>query len=174
MFVHSSSNFHLCGAGLTLTFTDALFIHSLGQQQQQQQYSSSNTSNNNGGDTSTTTCDMFLCGNTRIRGRRIRPGRNISVSLCGDTILDLHNATTLTPGFRATFVLLKLCGDCRVYVPRNVIVNVRRCALCGDRDIDMDEHDDEENGGQQQRACITIISLSLCGDVRVSNEAPPE
>lgn len=117
-------------------------------------------------------CDCILCGDTRIRGSRIKVGRNTFVSLCGDTMIDMRETrqseTSSPPKYH--FVVVCLCGNVKLYVPRGTRFTLRRISLCGNRIIEIDDEEDgnvEEGGSQPPAVKLTLVTL--CGDVRVEN-----
>jgi hypothetical protein len=112
-------------------------------------------------------CECLLCaGDTTIR--RISPGFNFSVSLCGDTFIDIRDSN-FPPGTKLTLMSVRLCGSTTMLVPPGTRVVVRRLLLCGSRDIHVE--DDLERGREQgPPARITLTILCLCGDVRVRSD----
>ena len=73
-------------------------------------------------------CDCVLCGDTRTR--RISPGFNMYVSLCGDTHIDIHDSE-FPVGSKLTLLVIRLCGNMNLCVPPGTHVVVRRLLLCG-------------------------------------------
>lgn len=109
-------------------------------------------------------CDCTACGDVKIR--KLSPGCHLSLSLCGDTYIDLLN-DRMVPGTKITLWDIRLCGNTQLLVPRGTRVVVRRFMLCGSRDIRVAE-DPYLDPAQAPRLTITI--LSLCGDVRASSD----
>jgi len=133
--------------------------------------------------------DCLLCGDTKIRS--VHSGSNYYVSLCGNATIDLRESR-LPPASHIKIVIVRLCGDTRVYVPKGTRVSIRRILLCGDKDVRLEEDDedyveedvvvDPENqsteGGANatapsppaSHAHITLIVTMLCGNIRVFSE----
>lgn len=108
--------------------------------------------------------DVMLCGDVRIRGRRIHPGTNTFLSLCGDTTIDIRESE-LPPGAHIRFIIVKLCGDAKIIVPKGTNISVTRISLCGDKDINLDETN--ESGYAPSSISATIIAP--LGSVKVMN-----
>lgn len=111
--------------------------------------------------------DCVLCGDETIRGSRIRVGRNTFVSLCGDTKIDMRELPPQHANFH--FIIVRLCGNIKMYVPRGTNVTLRRFTLCGSRDIDLDDENDPELNNSSSPPNVKITYVTLCGDVRVTN-----
>ncbi|KAL3902297.1 MAG: hypothetical protein SGILL_010873 [Bacillariaceae sp.] len=84
-----------------------------------------NTYNNS---TNTTTVqdsgfDCLLCGDVKVK--RIRPGANVFLSLCGDVYIDMREED-YPPGSTFNIHILRLCGNVRMIVPRGTLVRARR------------------------------------------------
>uniref|UniRef100_A0A7S2EH99 Uncharacterized protein n=1 Tax=Trieres chinensis TaxID=1514140 RepID=A0A7S2EH99_TRICV len=107
---------------------------------------------------------VTLCGDLKMRGSRIGPGRNFSLILCGDHAYDLRESR-LPPGSTVSIFVLKLCGDLLVLPPSNATVSHNTLSLCGDWDVDADY--DEESPVDVR---IKIYFMSLCGNLRVWNK----
>ena len=105
--------------------------------------------------------DCNLCGDTRIRGRRVFTRWNVFVSLCGNTMVDFRDSN-LPEGSSLSLIIVRLCGDVKLYVQRGTQVKVCRVLLCGDKDID-------EDGQLESSIKISVYILGLCGSVIVSN-----
>jgi hypothetical protein len=108
--------------------------------------------------------DCMVCGDTKVR--RINPGCNFFMSICGNTYIDIRDSH-FAPGTKVKIFTLRLCGDARILVPRGTQVVVRRFLLCGNRDIHVDRAT-EDSAEPLPRISITIISL--CGDAQVSSD----
>ena len=73
------------------------------------------------------------------------PQKNVTIKLCGSSHIVLPKKNPQNAHYK--FIMLNLCGDARLYVPKEVTnVVVRRIALCGNRTIDLQEEMDEEEG----------------------------
>ena len=117
---------------------------------------------------SSSSVDCVICGDTRVVGSRIRVGRNTFVSLCGDTVIDLREtAMSTTHSNEFYFIVVRLCGDVRLWVPRGTQVTVRRFSLCGEWHVDVDEDNDAEAAATAPTVKLTLVML--CGNVRVEN-----
>jgi len=110
--------------------------------------------------------DCVLCGDETIRGSRIRVGRNTFVSLCGNTVVDMREMTQQQSTGPFHFIIVRLCGDVRMFVPRGAAVTLRRISLCGSKDIDIAD-DNEANRHNTPGIKVTVVTL--CGDVRIQN-----
>ena len=122
-----------------------------------------------GGNSSLVECECLFCGDTRIR--RVVPGNNYYLSLCGDTHIDMR-ICTLPPGSHVKLFVMRVCGDTRVLVPKQTRVSVRRILLCGDKDVQLEEEPNEEAAlpHHEQLPRVTIYVVMLCGSIRVRSE----
>ena len=110
-------------------------------------------------------CDFLLCGDARVRGpRAVRPGTNSYISLFGDTEIDMRESE-FPPNTKVKFLIVKLCGDVKIYVPRGTPVTVRRVALCGDKRIDVEEENEMDDSAPR----LTVRIVMLCGSLVVKN-----
>eukprot|EP00978_Attheya_sp_CCMP212_P014896 scaffold38243_cov51-Attheya_sp.AAC.1 len=109
------------------------------------------------------TFDLIICGDQKISGRRIRPGRNIFLSLFGNTKIDMKESE-FPPGTKLKFIIVKLCGDVKLVAPPGTIVNVCRISLCGDKDINVNESPQTDAS-----PTITITMIAPIGSIRVCN-----
>jgi len=120
--------------------------------------------------------DILICGDVRLTGRRIvRRGGGCStfVRLCGNVTVDLRGAPQLLQPQpkKLRFFIVALCGDVKFIVPRGMDIVVRRIALCGDKDIDIDDEALTNNVGSMTLSPPTVIVtiIELCGSLRVKN-----
>ena len=67
--------------------------------------------------------DCLLCGDVRVK--RIRPGSNVFLSLCGDVFMDMREED-YPAGSTFNIFILRLCGNVRMIVPRGTQVRARR------------------------------------------------
>jgi hypothetical protein len=105
-------------------------------------------------------CDIYLCGDTRLR--QMTPGYHFSLNLCGNYYLDLLDSV-FPPGTAITLISIRLCGSFNITVPAGTQVVVRRLQLCGSRDIMVDNNPEQE----QPAPRLTLYILSLTGSIRV-------
>ena len=114
--------------------------------------------------------DCVLCGDTKIRKMKVgsKTMTNFSLSLCGNTYIDLRDSIKHALGKKTKSPLeveveeensdqpdqqsrqqkkeklvfnvttVRLCGDTKILVPPGTIVKARRIMLCGDRHIDVE------------------------------------
>ena len=144
--------------------------------------------------------DCVLCGDTKIRKMKVgsKTMTNFSLSLCGNTYIDLRDSIkhalskkTKPPleenrdqpdrqsqqqkkeklVFNVTTV--RLCGDTKILVPPGTIVKARRIMLCGDRHIDVEPASSSNSRsarGAEARAKLIVNILMLCGSLRVTSD----
>jgi hypothetical protein len=113
------------------------------------------------------TCNVTLCGDTRIRSKQCHclGRRNYYVCLCGDHELDLRQAQ-FPASECISIILVKLCGDIRLIVPPNTVVSTCVVMLCGDNRIETDSTPPENATVNVCDVKLTIVKL--CGDVVVT------
>ena len=95
-----------------------------------------------------------------MKTQTLKPGRNVFVSLCGETFIDIRHKV-YPAGTEIRVVVLSLCGSVTLLVPIGTNVTVRRIMLCGERDVDVEETTDP----QAPRLWLRVTML--CGDVKV-------
>ena len=109
--------------------------------------------------------DIVGCGDDVISGIRIKPGRtHFAIKLCGNTHILLPKCPPVSSHYK--FVMINLCGDSRVCVPKNTHVILRRISLCGNRSADIDDEHDTTS--------VTLTILQLCGDVHIMHHGEEE
>ena len=119
-------------------------------------------------------CEAVLCGDTRLR--RISPGFNLFISLCGNTDIDIHDASFSPEHSKLKIINLRLCGNTNLLVPPGTRVVVRRLLLCGNRDIFVEDADQNDDDPERQGTAgtvaprITLTIFSLCGDICVRSD----
>ena len=105
--------------------------------------------------------DIVGCGDDVRSGIRIKPGRtHFAIKLCGNTHILLPKDPPISSHYK--FVMINLCGDARVCVPKNTNVILRRISLCGNRSADIDDENDTTSA-----TSVTLTILQLCGDVHI-------
>ena len=110
--------------------------------------------------------ECLVCGDSHLRG--IRPGCNLFVSLCGKTVIDLRGQEgVVPPGSHFRVVVVRLCGDVHLYVPRGTQVDMCRISMCGNKNI---RNEDAESSSPTSPLSIKLTVVMLCGDIRVLNE----
>lgn len=109
--------------------------------------------------------DVMCCGDDMRAGIRVRPGKNYSIKLCGNTHIMLPKEPP--QGAHYKFFIVNLCGDARFYVPKSTNVMLRRISLCGNRKIDQGSEEDVDPSAIP--TSITVTIAQLCGDVRIMN-----
>jgi hypothetical protein len=70
--------------------------------------------------------DCLLCGDVKVK--RLRPGSNVFLSLCGDVYMDIKEGD-YPPGSNFHVFILRLCGNVRMIVPCGTQVRAWRL-LC--------------------------------------------
>lgn len=157
------------------------------QQQQQQHPFSSTTPVNRQHDRNKcidddSDFDCLLCGDAKIT--HLKRGNNWSISLCGDTYIDLRRNDALSTDNdggsggnggngggsprKVNVTLMRLCGDAKILVPRGTKVKVQRILLCGSRDVQVEESPRDQQEGDP--IVLTVRIMVLCGDLRVRSE----
>ena len=111
--------------------------------------------------------DILCCGDDMKTGVRVKPGTNLAIKLCGNTHIILPERPP--QGAHYKFIMINLCGDAKVCVPKNTTVTMRRIALCGNRSIDVDDDENVETSTATATSTIkvTITIVQLCGDVHI-------
>lgn len=112
-------------------------------------------------------CDLVLCGDSKVR--RLSPGCNLSLSLCGNTFVDLMDQQ-FPPGTKISLYNIRFCGNTQLLVPPGTRVVVRRLLLCGNRDIYVEDDPEMMHDPEIVPPKLSVFILSLCGDVRVRSD----
>jgi hypothetical protein len=109
--------------------------------------------------------ELLLCGDSTLH--RLPPGHNVSISLLSNTTIDIRDSPPLTAPVNVW--ILRLIGNVRMLVRPGTEVVVRRLLLCGNRDVQVEpaEQDDDNTNTTVPPPRITLNILSLCGNVRV-------
>ena len=127
--------------------------HELAQDQQQYQRVADNSG-----------CglDLQLCGDHIETGRNVKPGNNVAIKLCGSTHVVLPKYPPIGAHYR--FIMVNLCGDARVFVPKGTQVTICRVSLCGNRVLEYDERTNDEQPPQ-----VTVTVVQLCGNIHIAD-----
>ena len=109
--------------------------------------------------------ECTLCGDTRLH--QISPGTSFSISLCGNTYVDVHDVN-FPPNAKITVISVRLCGNITFIVPKNTRANVCRITLCGNRNIHVEQ--EPEIDPLNPPPSLNINVIGLCGDIRVCSD----
>jgi hypothetical protein len=110
--------------------------------------------------------ELLLCGSSTMH--RLPPGHHVSVSLIGHTNIDIRDSPFTASSATVNVWIIRLIGSVRVLVRPGTQVVVRRLLLCGNRNVQVDpaEQDDNNNTNTAPPRIVLTI-LSLCGNIRV-------